>query len=123
MPTAPRIALLTAAVALPLGAALATWALPGEPAPTAPVEVRLRDNPVPVDPGSGTATSPAAATTAPMATTAPTTTGTTAGTTADAPPREPAPPVVVAPPPPVPPGDDDADDGADDGGESDVGDD
>ncbi|MFD7660169.1 hypothetical protein ACFV4N_39840, partial [Actinosynnema sp. NPDC059797] len=64
MSTAPRIALVTAAIALPLGAALVTWALPGEPAPTAPVEVRLRDNAVP-DPSSTGVPAPGTGTPAP----------------------------------------------------------
>ncbi|GAA1305950.1 hypothetical protein [Saccharothrix xinjiangensis] len=122
MPTAPRIALVTAAIALPLGAALVTWALPGEPAPTAPVEVRLRDNAGP-DPSSTGTGAPGAGE---LGMSAP---GTGApGTTEPAPPVEPTatapvapPPVVVAPPPPVPPGDDDDDD--DGGGGSDDGDD
>ncbi|WP_156753709.1 hypothetical protein [Actinokineospora pegani] len=94
MAALPRTLLLVAAVALPLGAALATWALPDPPAPAVPVEVRLQENPVP-----------------PLGDPTPPPVTPTGG------------PVVVPPPAPVPPGDDDWDDDWDNDWDDDVDDD
>jgi hypothetical protein len=87
-----RTVVLAAAIALPLGAALASYALAGDPrAPSVPPVVRIgEDNPAP--PATTTTPPPPATTTKPPATT-------------------------VVPPPPV--GGDDDDDGPDDGPDDD----
>ncbi|MGQ0842306.1 hypothetical protein [Actinokineospora sp.] len=117
MTVSPRVVVLIAVLALPLGAAVASYALADESRPSVPAEVRI---------GGQTTPSPAAV--AESITQAPTTTPTTF-TSPPAPPaaapRQPAPRVVVPPPPPVTGGDDDGsdDDGDDDDGPGDDGDD
>jgi len=106
MTVSPRVAVLIAVLALPLGAAVASYALADESRPSVPAEVRIGgDVPAPTQVAESIAPTATAASPAPPATT----------------PLRPAPKVVVPPPPPV--SDDDGRGGADDDGPGDDGDD